>query len=108
MEKRIILQVRTVDAPGATCDRGENSGPQQINLKMADDDGNVLIDSAKILVCGGGAQQLIRTVLVQGPLNCKDSAVPAGTSSGFITATGSTSSIGVADYVELLTINCTE
>jgi len=108
--KRMNVQIRAVDAPGATCDAGETSGPVQINLKMVDDDGHVLIDSAKIAVCegGGGQKQMVRTVRVEGPLNCKDSAVPDGTSSGFITATGSSSSFGVSDYVELLTINCNE
>ncbi len=79
-----------------------------INLKMVDDDGEVLIDSAKIAVCegGGGQKQMFRNVFVQ-PKNCKDSAVPVGTSSGVITATGSSSSFGVSDYVELLTVSCT-
>ena len=53
LEKRMIVQIRTVDAPGQTCDKGETSGPVQINLKMVDDDGDVLIDSAKVVVCDG-------------------------------------------------------
>ena len=101
------VQLRAVDAPGATCDIGESSGPVKINLKMVDDDGDVLIDSAKIAVCegGGGQKQMVRSVFVQ-PKNCKDSAVPVGTSSSFITATGS--AFGAPDYVELLTINCND
>ncbi len=75
---------------------------------MVDDDGDVLIDSFKTRGCSKTASQMVRTVFVQ-PKNCKDSAVGiSGTTSGIITATGSTSSIGVADYVELLTINCNE
>jgi len=107
--RRMNVQIRAVDAPGATCDAGETSGPVEINLKMVDDDGQVLIDSAKIAVCegGGGQKQMVRNVFVQ-PKNCKDSAVPVGTSSGVITATGSSSSFGVSDHVELLTINCNE
>ena len=78
----------------------------KINLRMVDDDGDVLIDSAKIAVCeNGGQKQMIRNVFVQ-PINCKGSAVPAGNSSSFITATGS--AFGAPDYVELLTINCNE
>ena len=73
---------------------------------MVDDDGNVLFDGEKAVVCSGGAEQSIRNVLVQGPLNCKDSAVPVGTSRGVITATGSAS--GTADFVKDLTINCNE
>ena len=104
--RRMNVQIRAVDAPGATCDLGETSGPVKINLRMVDDDGDVLIDSAKIAVCeNGGQKQMVRSVLVQ-PKNCKDSAVPAGTSSSFITATGS--AFGAPDYVELLTINCNE
>ena len=100
------VQIRAVDAPGATCDAGETSGPVQINLTMVDDDGHVLIDSAKIAVCeNGGQKQMVRKVFIQ-PINCKDSAVPAGSSNSFITATGS--AFGGPDYVELLTINCNE
>jgi len=73
---------------------------------MVDDDGNVLINQQKAVVCSGGAEQSIRTVLVQGPLNCKDSAVPDGTSSGVITATGSAP--GTADFVKDMKINCNE
>ena len=81
----------------------------QIRLKMVDDDGDVLIDSAKTAVCegGGGQKQMVRNVFVQ-PKNCEESEVPNGVSSGVITATGSSSSFGVPDYVELLTINCHE
>jgi hypothetical protein len=106
IDKRIIVQVRTVDAPGATCDRGETSGPQQINLKMVDDSGNVLIDSAKTFVCNGGSQQRTRTVPIEGPLNCKDSAVPDGFSSSVITATATAPGTGA--FVKDLVINCTE
>ncbi len=108
--RKIIMQVKTVDAPGATCDRGESSGPQAINLLMVDDDADetqgILIDSAKTLVCDGPTKLVTRTVLVQGPLNCKDSAVPDGTSSGVITATGSAP--GTADFVKDMKINCNE
>ena len=102
----MTVSLRTVDAPGATCDAGETSGPVKINFKMVDDDGDILIDSAKTVVCDGGPSQVTRSVFVQGPLNCKDSAVPDGISSGFITATGS--AFGAPDYVELIQIKCTE
>ena len=105
--RRMNVQIRAVDAPGATCDLGETSGPVKINLRMVDDDGDVLIDSAKTAVCEkGGEKQMVRNVFVQ-PKNCKDSAVGlSGTSSGIITATGS--AFGAPDYVEILTINCNE
>jgi hypothetical protein len=102
------IHLSTVDAPGATCDAGENSGPVRVNLKMVDDDGDVLIDSAKIVVCNGGANKLNREVFFQSPLNCKDSAVPTGPglSTSVITTTGSAP--GTGDYVETHTINCLE
>jgi hypothetical protein len=106
--RRINVQVRTVDAPGETCDPGETSGNQRINLHMVDDDGDVLVDSAKDVVCSGRTQHVVRSVFFQGPLNCKDSEVPGRgppTSTGIITATGSAS--GTADYVNEMEINCT-
>jgi hypothetical protein len=104
--RKVSIHLNTVDAPGATCDAGENSGPVRINLKMVDDDGDVLIDSAKIVVCNGGGNKLNREVFFQSPLNCKDSAVPSGPglSTSVITATGSAR--GTPDYVEEHTINC--
>jgi hypothetical protein len=96
-----------VDAPGAKCDVGEDSGAVAIGLKMVDDDGDVLVDSSKIIVCDRGPQGTTQNVLVQSPINCKDSAVPDGFSSSVITATG-TGSPGTPEYVEALTINCTE
>ena len=104
---KMQVKTRTVDAPGARCDVGEDSGPVAINLRMVDDDGDVLIDSSKIIVCNRGPQGITRDVVVQGPINCKDSAVPDGFSSSVITATG-TGSPSTPQYVEDLTINCTE
>ena len=49
--------VQAVDAPGATCDPGEFSNPTSVNLKMEDDRGNILIDSAKTVVCEGGTDE---------------------------------------------------
>jgi hypothetical protein len=77
---------------------------------MEDDGGNILIDSAKIIVCKhGGTAILKRDVFFQGPLNCENGAVPAskkGFSLGVITSTGSAS--GTADYVESTVIKCFE
>jgi hypothetical protein len=97
--RKITVQVRAVDAPGATCDLGETSGPVPVNLRMVDDTGDVLVDSAKIMVCESGvSSKMTREVFFQSPLNCKDSVVPAGVNStGVITATGSTP--GTADFV---------
>ena len=103
---KMLIKTKTVDRPGASCDPGEDSGPVFVNLTMVDDDGDILVDSSKILVCDHGPQGQIRTVTVQGPLNCKDSAVPDGYSSGVIVATGTAP--GTPAYVENLTINCTE
>ena len=100
------MQIRTVDAPGRTCDRGEDSGPVPINLRMVDDDGDVIVDSEKIVICNSGANKVTRNVTVQGPINCAGSIVPDEFSSSVIIATGSAP--GTGDYVENLTINCTE
>ena len=103
------MTINAVDAPGATCDPGEFSAPTPINLKMEDDGGNILIDSAKAVVCKQGATTLMRNVLFQGPLNCENGAVPPpnpGFSVGSITSTESAS--GTADYVESTSIKCFE
>jgi hypothetical protein len=108
--RKMTVHLTTVDAPGRTCDDGESSGPVPVNLRMVDDDGDVLIDSAKIAECNGGSKKVTREVLIQGPLNCEGSAVPSGSpsgsSTGVIKATGSAP--GTADYVEDLTIRCRE
>jgi hypothetical protein len=108
--RKMVVILHAVDAPGASCDPGEFSAPTPVNLKMEDDGGNILIDSAKTVVCGqGGATILKREVFFQGPLNCENGAVPAskpGFSLGTITSTGSAS--GTADYVESTNIKCFE
>ena len=90
--------------------RGVSKDPPRIQLKMEDDRGNVLIDSAKVVVCEQGeTTNLRRSVLFQGPLNCEDGAVPPPKpdfSLGTITATGSAP--GTADYVESIRIKCFE
>jgi len=103
--RKVTVHLETVDAPGATCDEGENSGPVPISLKMVDDSGHVLIDSAKIAVCNGDAKKVTRDVMLQGPLNCENAAVPTGKfSRGVITAIASAP--GTATYVEELSIRC--
>ena len=107
--RKMTVHLTTVDAPGATCDLGENSGPVEVNLRMVDDDGDVLIDSHKTVTCNGGSRRMERDVLFQSPLNCAGSVAPSGPSgftAGVIRATGSTP--GTVDYVEDLTINCHE
>jgi hypothetical protein len=107
--RKMTVHLTSVDAPGATCDDGEDSGPVEVNLRMVDDDGDVLIDSAKTATCNGGAQKVDRKVLIESPLNCAGSVVPSGRggfTAGVIRATGSAP--GTADYVEDLTINCHE
>jgi hypothetical protein len=74
---------------------------------MVDDDGDVLVDSSKTVVCegGGATTNLKRNVFFQGPLNCENGAVPGGSSTGTITTTGST---GTSVYVESTSIKCFE
>ena len=102
--------VQAVDAPGATCDPGEFSAPTLVNLKMEDDSGNILIDSAKTVVCKHGVTTAEkRSVFFQGPMNCENGAVPStmpGFSLGTITSTGSAP--GTTDYVESTGIKCFE
>jgi hypothetical protein len=114
----MVVLVTAVDAPGVTCDAGEVSEPTKISLKMVDDDGDVLIDNGKTIQCKGGLdndglpfmKNIKRNVFFQGPLNCKDSAVPPDTgpsssTTGLITATG-TGSAGTTPYVEDIKIKC--
>jgi hypothetical protein len=108
--RKMVMTFHAVDAPGATCDPGEFSAPAPVNLKMEDDRGNILIDSAKTVVCGHGMTTNVkRNVFFQGPLNCENGALPPpkpGFSLGTITSTGSAP--GTADYVESTKIKCFE
>lgn len=105
--RKVTIHLEAVDAPGATCDPGEDSGPVAINLKMVDDDGDILVDSAKNgAVCEAGIPtKVTRNVFFQSPLNCENSAVPAGAVSFgdlFVTATAP----GTGDYTETQTVRC--
>jgi hypothetical protein len=108
--RKMVMIVHAVDAPGATCDPGEFSAPTLVSLKMEDDGGNILIDSAGTVVCEQGMSVDLKwNVSFQGPSNCEDGAVPPpkpGFSVGTITSTGSAS--GTADYVENTSIKCFE
>jgi hypothetical protein len=110
LNRNMIITVHAVDAPGATCDPGEFSKRTLVNLKMVDDDGDVLVNSAEVVVCEQGVtMNLKRNVFFRGPLNCENGAVPPpkpGFSVGTITTTGSAS--GTADYVEGIKIKCFE
>jgi hypothetical protein len=106
----MVMILNAVDAPGATCDPGEFSASTPIKLKMEDDSGNILIDSAKTAVCEHGVTTALkRNVFFQGPLNCENGAVPSakpGFSLGTITSTGSAP--GTTNYVESTGIKCFE
>jgi probable HAF family extracellular repeat protein len=115
--RKMKMIIRAVDAPGATCDPGEFSNPTPVNLKMEDDRGNILVDSAKIVVCEGGTDEfgapktinVKRDVFFQSPLNCENGALPPPKpdfSLGTIATTGSAR--GTADYVEDIKIKCFE
>jgi hypothetical protein len=103
----MTMITHAVDAPGATCDRGEFSNPTSINLRMVDDDGDVLVDSSKTIVCEGGGKttNVKRKVFFRGPENCEGSVAPSIKSTGTITSTG-TGSAGTPDYVEDTAITC--
>jgi hypothetical protein len=103
LSRNMVVIVHAVDAPGATCDPGEFSDPTSVSLKMVDDDGDVLVDSSKAVVCEGGGvtTNVKRNVLFRGPLNCENGAVPPskpGFSLGTITSTV-TGSAGTSVYV---------
>jgi hypothetical protein len=107
----MVMTLNAVDAPGATCDPGEFSNPTSVNLKMVDDDGDVLVDSAEVVVCEGGGvtTKVKRGVFFQGPMNCENGALPPPKpdfSLGTITSTGTAP--GTADYVEGIRIKCFE
>jgi hypothetical protein len=106
----MAMIVYAVNAPGSTCDPGEFSYPIRVNLKMEDDSGNIIIDSAKTVVCRQGVTTIMkRIVFFQGPLNCESGAVPdpiSNVSIGTITSTGSAP--GAMDYVESTRIKCFE
>ncbi len=108
--RKMVMIVHAVNAPGATCDPGEFSAPTAVNLKMEDDRGNILINSAKTVVCEQGVTiNLKRNAFFRGPLNCENGAVPPPKpdfSLGTITSTGSAP--GTADYVESIKIKCFE
>ena len=111
LTRNMVVIVHAMDAPGATCDAGEFSNPTSVNLKMEDDSGNILIDSAKSVVCEQGVTtNLKRSIFFQGPLNCENGAVPPPKPSfslGTITSTG-TGSPGTTLYVEDTRIKCFE
>jgi hypothetical protein len=109
--RKMVMTLNAVDAPGATCDPGELSNRTLVNLRMVDDDGDVLIDRYEWVVCeGGGVTTTVkRDVFFQGPMNCENGAVPLpkpGFSLGAITSTGSAH--GTAYYVEDTKIKCFE
>jgi hypothetical protein len=108
--KKMAMIVYAVNGPGSTCDPGEISYPTRVNLKMEDDSGNILVDSAKVVVCRQGVTTIMtRNVFFQGPLNCESGAVPdpiSKVSTGTITSTGSAP--GATDYVESTRIKCFE
>ena len=107
-QMRIVFN--TADAPGATCELGEASAPTSVHLNMVDDNGEILTDSAKTMVCRNkGPNDLPtakRKVFWEGPKNCENSAIPTGgkATNGDITATVSIA--GQPDYVEVLNIKC--
>jgi len=103
--QKFIIHTRTVDNLPATCDLGENSGPQPINLKLVDSSGNVLVDDSKDIVCNGGSQKVTREIFIQTPDNCDSGDIPDQPHSvGIITATASAP--GTGEYSEDITIRC--
>ena len=104
------MTLNAVDGPGATCDPGEVSNPRSVKLKMVDDDGDVLVDSAEAVVCEQGVTTTVKwNVFFRGPDNCENGAVPSpkpGFSLGTITSTGSAPD--TANYVESTSIKCFE
>jgi hypothetical protein len=109
--RKMVMTLTAVDGPGATCDPGEFSDWTLVNLKMVDDDGDVLVDRYEWVVCeGGGVTTTVkRDVFFQGPMNCENGAVPPpkpGFSLSTITSTGWV--FLTANYVENTSIKCFE
>jgi hypothetical protein len=111
LNRNMILIVHGVDAPGASCDPGDLSDPTKVELTMVDDDFDLIVfKRGKTIVCNGETTTNVKIgVRFEGPLNCKDSAVPGGGSRaqsvGLITSTG-TGSAGTTVYVEATKIRC--
>jgi hypothetical protein len=111
LTRNMILIVRGVDAPGESCDPGDVSEPTEVKLTMVDDDGDIIVlERGKTVVCNGDAATNVKIgVRFEGPVNCKDSAVPrdfrSKQSRGFITTTA-TGSAGTTDHVEDTKIRC--
>jgi hypothetical protein len=81
--KSLTVQLEGSEASPGSCPAGAISDPTTVNLFIEDDDGDVVIDAIGVgFVCTMGVKvQANFDVLFQGPLNCKDSAVPSGQSS---------------------------
>jgi hypothetical protein len=113
LRRNMVLILHGVDAPGKTCDPGDFSDPTSINLTMVDDDGDILINRSKTIVCSADTTTNVKIgVEFEGPLNCEDSAVPSGgpsgrqsMSTGVIKSTG-TGSSGTSATVEDTRIKC--
>jgi len=110
--RKVSIYYHTDDAPGRRCNGNEASEPTLLNLKMVDNDGDILIDDGKTVVCRArdkqvGALTLTREVFFQGPKNCLDSAVPTGKgfTDGPVTATAS---IPYQELVGEVNVKCRE
>jgi hypothetical protein len=81
--KSLTVQLEGAEASPGSCPTGAISDPTTVSLFIEDDDGDVVIDAiGEGFVCTMGAKvQANFEVLFQGPVNCKDSAVPSGQSS---------------------------
>jgi hypothetical protein len=94
--------------PGAKCVGNKTSALGKVNLKMVDDDGDVLIDDGKTFVCRARDHEvtLSREVFFESPENCKDSAVPTGNRpiDGAVATTVSVP--GGPDFETTVTVKC--
>jgi hypothetical protein len=76
----VAVRLEAEDVTPGSCTAGESSDPVMLSLFLQDDDGEVILNRAKLgLVCSFGQKTTVKfTAWFEGPKNCKDSAAPGG------------------------------
>ena len=111
LTRTVTVKMEAREVSPGSCPHGDISAPTPLNLKIVDDDGDVIIDSTKgPFVCESG--KAVHTkfwMRYEGPENCKGSAVPSSqTSKGDLLVTATTSDGSLDDIVldDTLRIQC--
>lgn len=87
----ITATLEAADAFGpGSCGFGDESALTAVNVLIVDDDGDIILNSSKNVVCKAGDKTTVKmSATYKGPKNCLDSAVPDTISSSdvFVTVT---------------------